>query len=369
MDVEVLVLGGGPAGCATALSLVNEGIDPSRITVVEASDYGQQRIGESIPPDSRQLFDALGVLADFESQGHEPCVGSASSWGSDELGCNDFLFNPFGNGWHLDRRRFDTWLAAEAENRGAAVRRGCRLRDVLRHGADGALLRFGKRGSSGKRVAARFVVDATGARSVYARRMGAVRRSQDRLVSVTARFRLPDDGEFARLTFLEAVEYGWWYAARLPDRHIAAAVATSHALYKQLRFDRRDTWLAALSRTRHLAVLLSGAAPVDDSFAVCIAPSFILDRACGDHWLAVGDAASAYDPISSQGIYKALCDGLHAGRLLATLLRGGSSDDGLREHQLRLDAGFAEYRRQRAFFYDREQRWQQAPFWVERCAS
>lgn len=87
-DFEVVILGGGPAGCASALSLLAQCLAPECLLVVEASRFERDRIGESIPPDTRRLFEALGVLSAFRTEAHEPCYGSASSWGSDELGYN-----------------------------------------------------------------------------------------------------------------------------------------------------------------------------------------------------------------------------------------------------------------------------------------
>jgi flavin-dependent dehydrogenase len=46
--------------------------------------------------------------------------------------------------------------------------------------------------------------------------------------------------------------------------------------------------------------------------------SGILDSVQGDRWLAVGDAGSAYDPIASQGIYKALADATDACAAIAS---------------------------------------------------
>ena len=66
--------------------------------LVESSRYEISRIGETVPPDTRLLLDQLGILADFLAEKHEPGLGSCSSWGADELGYNDFLFNPQGNG-------------------------------------------------------------------------------------------------------------------------------------------------------------------------------------------------------------------------------------------------------------------------------
>lgn len=367
MARRVVILGGGPAGCATALSLLAAGVDPVEVVLIEASRYERDRIGESIPPDCRRLFAKLGVLEAFLAQGHEPSHGSASSWGSDALGYNDFVFHPNGHGWHLDRRRFDAWLATEVQARGVELRTGLRFLDVIEHGADGAVLALGDISGERDRIGASFVVDATGARSHYARRMGARRRDLDRLVSVSAFFRLPAGAEFPARTLLEAVEYGWWYAARLPDRRIAVALATSHASFKQHRFDQPRAWSEALVGTRHIIGPLAACEPEPGSLSVCTAPSFVLDRGYGDHWLAVGDAASAYDPISSQGIFEALGDGISAGRRIVECF--AQYGDALAMHQHHVEQRFDEYARQRTYYYSQEQRWPDAPFWRERLAA
>jgi flavin-dependent dehydrogenase len=361
---RVAILGGGPAGCAAALSLLAAGLDPHEVVLIEAGDYARDRIGESMLPDARRRLHELGLLEAFLARAHEPSHGSASSWGSDELGYSDFVFHPDGHGWHLDRRRFDAWLADEVAARGIACKLGLRFLDVIEHGADGALLSLGDVRGERERVHARFVVDATGPRSHYARRMGARPRELDRLVSVSAYFRLPEHAPFPTRTLLEAVEYGWWYGARLPNRRITVALATSHALFKQHRFDRPRAWLQALVGTRHIIGPLAVCEPEPGSLGVCTAPSFVLDRAHGEHWLAVGDAASAYDPISGQGIVKALSEGLAAGRLIAEFL--SERNDALANYQQNLEQRFDEYARQRGYFYEREQRWPDAPFWRER---
>jgi flavin-dependent dehydrogenase len=362
---QVVILGGGPAGCATALSLLGEGVDPDALLVVEADHFERTRVGESVPPDTRSTLAALGVFEGFLQQGHEPSLGSASSWGAEELGYNDFLFNPQGCGWHLDRQRFDAWLAAEVEARGVELKRGFRFTDVIDSGDRGVEVVLRRGGELCQRVSTRFVVDATGSRGVFARRMGARRRELDRLVSVAAFMHLRESSAFARLTFLEAVEYGWWYTARLPDHRVATAVTTSPGLYQSHHFNQPRVWLEHLSGTRHIAQVLSDCTPIDNSYSVHLAPSFVLDRVHGDHWIAVGDAASAYDPLSSQGIYKALHGGLHAGRALWSHLHHPERG-ALQDYQAAIEAQFVQYAEQRGYFYRREQRWKEAPFWRER---
>jgi hypothetical protein len=61
---------------------------------------------------------------------------------------------------------------------------------------------------------------------------------------------------------------------------------------------------------------LSGgkAAAMDRPLHLALASSAILSRVVGERWLAVSDTGSACDPLLSQGIMKALHDGVAAAR-------------------------------------------------------
>ena len=83
-DRAVAILGGGPAGCATALALHHQGIGD--VQVIEAGNHDAQRIGESIPPDTGLMFRSLGIWDDFVAEGHAPCLGSRSAWGDNRAG-------------------------------------------------------------------------------------------------------------------------------------------------------------------------------------------------------------------------------------------------------------------------------------------
>src|SRR5260370_9932183 len=76
-----------------------------------------------------------------------------------------------------------------------------------------------------------------------------------------------------------------------------------------------------------------------------------LDRAGGDGWLAIGDAAMSFDPISSHGMLTALSTGLAAG------------ETSLADYQSFADTTWRAYARMRHACYAGEGLWGEAPSW------
>lgn len=360
----VVIVGGGPAGCATAIALASCGVEDA--VVIDMQRHSPWRIGEALPPAGRHVLQRLGVWEDFLSQGHLPSAGSCASWGNPDLHYNDFLLDIQGKGWHLDRAVFDAMLSAAVAARGGAVVCGFRLRDAARRDAGGYLLSFENEDGACARVRADFLVDATGIAASAARRLGVARNQIDCLAVLCAVFDLEEPDAIPSQTLLEACEYGWWYAAKIPEGRMIAALAVEP--FQHQRFGDLGAWLSALHATRHVARWLQqGKAAVANGaeLETALAPSAILSRVVGERWLAVGDAAGAYDPVSVQGIVKALCDGEVAAGAIARFL-AGAGERPLLAYQDEVFARFRDYMRLHQHLYGLERRWPQSPFWRNR---
>ncbi|MBV6320571.1 tryptophan 7-halogenase [Duganella violaceipulchra] len=349
---RVAVVGGGPAGSVCALTLARQGMQA--VLLIEAGDYTQFRIGESLPPSANPLLHELGLAPAFLEQGHAPCHGSCSYWGSAQRGYNDALMDPLGHGWHLDRARFNRLLAAQAQQAGAELRMLTTLASSAPAGSGGFYLQL-ETDHQQSTVHADFVVDASGARAVFARQRGSRKLDTLPLVCLAMRFAPPADFPQSGLTHLEAVEHGWWYAAHLPDASLLLTFYSDAATVKALRLQHPERWLSALAAAPNTARLAGDSAPLAMEVLSFPAPSYRLDRLHGADWIAIGDAACAYDPITSQGIVKAISNGITAAQTIHERASAACAN------------GIAEdYRRylvMRNTYYNWEQRWPNAPFW------
>jgi flavin-dependent dehydrogenase len=331
--------------------------------LLERSNYDQVRIGETLPPIARVPLTGLGVWGSFVEQGHAPSPATVAAWGQPELEENHFIFNPHGHGWHLDRQRFDEMLAAAASEAGADVHRGARMTACQPNDSGGWRVEYTCAGIA-HQLQAGFLVDATGRAALLARQQGAKRIRCDRLAAVIGMFTvLERDSEQDYRTLVESAAEGWWYSARLPQSQLVVAYMTDADLLPQGQTALHEHWQTQLEKTEHTRLQVN-ALSLEKPLRLAAAGSELLDRMGGQNWLAVGDAAVSFDPLSSQGIYLALKNGLLAAEAITEFQHGSRTK--MDELSLWLRKSFQQYWQTRLAHYAREQRWRDSPFWQRR---
>ena len=170
---DVLVIGGGPAGCAAGYWLAKEG---HSVAIVERKTYPREKTcGDGLTPRAVKQLADMG-LADELTKYHR-YQGLRSTGMGRELELNwpkHPLYPPYG--YVVRRRDLDWAVARNAEAAGATIFQGTdALEPITDRGfVRGAVVQH-KGASSTEEIHARYVVVADGANSRYGRALGTFR--------------------------------------------------------------------------------------------------------------------------------------------------------------------------------------------------
>ena len=303
LDAEVLVVGGGPAGAATAALLARRGRD---VLLLEKADHPREKpCGEYYGPGVVDALSRVGALDAVLATEHERLGGMRV-----RTGRRGFLLSyPDGDGHRgalgvrrslLDRALLDharassVWVAeragvAEAEAEGGRVV-GVRLR--------------GAGGGTGEVVRSRFVVAADGRHSVVARSLGLdLPVRWPRRLGLHAHY----SGVASRFGGLGEMHVGrGTYCGLAPvggGLVVAGLVVPMGAKPPGESAERHfERGLAGLPG---VAALLEGALRVGPVRGIGPLARRVR-RAAGPGCLLVGDAAGFVDPFTGEGVYRAL---------------------------------------------------------------
>jgi flavin-dependent dehydrogenase len=381
---DVVIVGSGPAGSATAITLAKCG---QRVLLVEKRGSLSHKLGESLPPTSIGLVKHF--LGDAEAPEQQPpglfsTAGNVSLWASEQADIADFFFTSAGHGLCIDRLAFDEALRANAVAAGATLLKGVNFQSCARI-TDGSFnwqLTFITEAGM-RQDRARYLVDCSGRQALVARTLGVPTIDNDDRLFAYAQWFSCAGNDDDRYTRIEAAPDGWWYSNRLPNSHgdESSRLVVFHT-DKDLPAARlsasREGFDQLLDGSRHIAPLLK-AKGYHSCGAIRGAPanSQRLRNFCGDAWMAVGDAAQAYDPLSSQGIDKALKTASHAGHMIHYAMtdepQGTATLDSrnayIRQYDEQQRQLWSTYVSQREFYYGIQPRWADRPFWQRRRQS
>lgn len=362
--LDVVVIGGGPAGSAIARLLASWGHRIAIVSRPRAQTRGQI---ESIPPSARKLLQAIGVLEAVERHRFPANRGNVVWWGLPNG--RNVPFDAKGNshGLQVFRPDFDALLLQEAEAAGAAivpatVRSVSCERDVAR-------VVYEPTAGTSQSIRARFVADASGRTGVIARQ-GLRRYDPNRMQAYLGLWR--DAGEWSDdpgdRTLVETYEDGWaWSLASSPSIR-QVAVMVDAATTRTSRGPIAHAYASELNKTQHVRAMTAGATL--ERVWACDASMYTAAAMAGPSFLLVGDAACCIDPLSSFGVKKALASAWLGAVALHTALvdssRASLAFDHFtdREHQV-----YAAERRRTLEYARQAAAHHPSPFWTTRASA
>ncbi len=361
---QVVIIGGGLAGGATALSLAGLGIDT--IVIDRAGAVASDVVGECLSSTGVMALRDLGV--DYSEIPKLTCTGLRSSWGNPGLVERNAIFQAGGYGDLVDRAVLSVKLRKEVEDRGVEWREQSRVVSVKRCDESWQVQMVGE--FDARELTAQWIVDASGRQGAGLYQLEVPRHRSDKLTAVALRLKCEKDFASEAMLTIEATESGWWYLSPMPggDMRLVYLTDSDLLLQKGNRKNWDAKWQEFIRETTHIHEVLEPLMSRDGILKavsqVAASGSQRADHFCGDRWVAVGDAACAYDPLSSYGMTAALGSGIYAGRAIAGAIKTGQPE--VQDYAAQLSQSFDAYLQKLTEQYAMEQRWPESEFWNRR---
>jgi flavin-dependent dehydrogenase len=353
---DVIIAGAGPSGLATSLTLSAYGISHC---LIDANKSAVHKSGDALPPNSKPLFKQLGILELLDSKHHIPYYGNKSIWGTNTLEQKEFLENKHGHGYLLDRLHFENQLRQLVQNNQTPFYSGYQIKKIEQKG--GQLEVSIQNSSIKKHLQGQYIVDATGRKASICRHLGIKKKELDAQVTFSFWHQLTH--KIPRQIWIEATENGWWYLSPSSNNKINCMFFTLKEL-----IPKKDEILPFLKNELHTTqqiqkIIQPTEKELFENKRMTSGTSY-LEKPYGENWLAVGDAAFSYDPISSYGITSALASGYYGAHAIASKLH--HEEDAFISYHYVIENGARSYLQKLTHQYSMEKRWSNSYYWNNR---
>ncbi len=359
-DADVLVIGGGPSGSATATLLAQAGW---RVELHERDRFPRFHIGESLIPHTYHVIHKLGLLDAMKSSAFtkKRSVQFVAENGrlSEPFYFEDYDPHERSQTWQVRRSEFDQMLLQNARDCGVMVHEGSRVMDVIFDGDRAIGVKYKTADNMERESYARVVVDAAGQSGLLIDRFQL--RQWDPVLKKAAVWTYfqgaqRDSGRDSGPTVVLQTKgkQGWFWYIPLQDDIVSVGVVASyeHLFVNRQSRDLEQIFWEQVERCPGVQPRLDGATRCD-VFRAQKEYSYRAQRCGGNGWVIVGDAFGFLDPLYSSGVMLALTSADMAATAIDLALKvNDTSETYLRRWESDYIKGMDRMRRLVCEFYD-----------------
>jgi flavin-dependent dehydrogenase len=333
---DVIVVGGGPAGCTAASFLARKGW---AVTLLEKDHYPRFHIGESLLPMNLPILQRLGILDSVAKIG--VLKAGADFPAPTAQGYNVFRFEraldaEWPHAFQVRRDEFDELLLECATASGVRTLPGHQVSSFSSN--DSTITVEGSTDTGTPfRFTGRYLVDASGRNTLIGKQLRIKRRSRvHQSAALFAHFRGVtrrqggDSGNISIYRF----EHGWAWLIPLRDGITSVGVVCWPEYLKNRRSGNRDFLLQTIQSIPSLQQRMEDAEMVGN-LHVTGNYSYRCSRSSGTRWIMAGDSYAFVDPIFSSGVYLAMHAAEHAAAVVDGSLREPGTERNLQRDYAR----------------------------------
>lgn len=307
-EVDVIVLGAGPAGCLASERLRQLG---HRVLCVEKLFFPRHVIGESLLPRCNQLLRQAGLLAAVEARGYTRKHGAMFLSGDqrERFAFADALNNDDPWTFQVPRDDFDQTLATEVRRHGVDLRFGHAARAVTFTPEHALVTVDDLESSQALEVRARFVLDCSGYGRVLPTllQLEAPTGLPERVACFTQveNDERPDGEEGGDIWVCRHPANGWIWIIPFSNGRTSVGAVCAATYWDAQSGTMQDKLRRFLAEEPNAAARLGRAAQVM-TVRELRAYARVVSRMHGPRWAVTGNAGDFLDPVFSSGVTLAL---------------------------------------------------------------
>lgn len=358
LHYNVAIIGAGVAGLTAALVLAKQGL---KVAVFDSQGPEKRSFGECVHGNITPILAKLNLLEQFEQTGHFALQGYQIEWDGAGEYERHLLASPHGTGWILNRSAFDKTLFLQAQQAGVEIFWHARLHHLKLQGEKWDLVIKHDDGTHSS-VTANFAIDASGRARVLTRKLGVSEKKADTLIACCSYLQhSATHSMFAKKAIIQSDQYGWWYLVPFSSSQSSLCYFTD----TDLSIPKSADALLEMANTHSALTQYLTACEPDKTTPFKIIPAYSSSLASyfGKRWLALGDAACSYDPLSSYGVTSALGSAFYGASALLKYFNNEPQYLGV--YQQLMQARFLDFLEQKDIEYSKVSHYQSA-FWHRR---